>query len=161
MVEGEISAWLFSMAFIKLSILSCTPASTSQNLSVLAVHKTNTFSKSLAFLKFLISSLIQFKSSILFLLFKILSALVSQLEAMKSGQQIAGKGTMSFMWGLSFRLSCNLKLQLFSWIQPCLIWRCPILRLLSRWGLPKVRFCLRGGRFLQFLCILLWWWRLG
>jgi len=57
-VDGEISASLFSIAFITFSILSWIPAYNLQNLSVLAVHKIKTFSSLLVFLKFLISSLI-------------------------------------------------------------------------------------------------------
>lgn len=57
-VEGETSAWLFSIAFNKFSAVSWTPSSRLQNLSVLAVQRTIILSHPFFYLNSLISFLI-------------------------------------------------------------------------------------------------------
>lgn len=61
MVEGEISWWLFLIASNKFSVVSWIPGINSQNLSVLAVHKTIILSHLFSYLKSFMCYLIVFK----------------------------------------------------------------------------------------------------
>lgn len=83
-VDGEISVWDSLIAFKRFSLVSWTPFSTSQNLSVFAVHKTSTLSKLLLILNSLIFYLIVSKCSYLLFPGKILSALSDWFAAIKS-----------------------------------------------------------------------------